>query len=906
MACPNSALRRELKKAVQAVAIKAVAATAVPDPPQTQQQEARATEEPPQQRQQQGQEQQQQQQPNSQPMKKARVATGDEVSGEATASACTGQRQAAPDLRKADVAEPASAKSSARKRAETSAHGDQHQAQLAAASQHPAAPVEERARGKRNKDPEEHSVIQDPRTKRPKALTTAPVQAPAQLAAQPQQSTQHPTLPPGRQQAQERQPPAPAGKQGDGAARERPGASLPSAAPRPAPLNQAPPQPQPLGLGGRSRQQQRAQQQAHAPPQQQPPQPQQQQQQQQQPQQGRLDTLGNKENDSEQRLPSPPPDRVLVDQSNLLGVHRLARDGRVMEVTEGAAYSMLFREQHTRAAPDYLSSQPRLDRTMRATLLDWMFEVGQEFVLTRETLYTAINLVDRYFARLPNVPTQRLQLVGVTALWVAAKNKEIYAPRAWEFAFSTDSAYQPRELIAMEMDLIVQLDWSMDPVTCFHWVDFYMHQLFSVSVTGGGDGNDDDAGSTTTCEYSPKEDQQRMPPPPSSGGIASAAPAAAAATAAAAVAGTAAAGTATSAAATAAATAAVSAAAATAPSASSVSQEALPAPPALAPPARQQPAQPQALPSQLRKHLAAADGPPPHWPRASSGKVPSRAREWLAPARIDLALFNRVMEVCDLAMLDINSLHFLPSAIAAAAVLFVTTEERRVCTVPRVEAVTRYKEAELDLCMRWMQFAFLLPTNPPPQHPRAKHIAMYYEMRDWHCLQRHHKGALALYNSTGPQYDIMAELNRSTQDAGGSPSIALVGAAGAPLGPVPQQGSQSSQLRQQALPPSQQQQPPQRAAPRAQLQKQHEHQRQAPGQPQHQHQHARQARGGVPPMEGAATLPVPGGVAAAQQATQAASSRRAKNASLPSPALHDDDSALVDLQSHESLGASLE
>ena len=59
-------------------------------------------------------------------------------------------------------------------------------------------------------------------------------------------------------------------------------------------------------------------------------------------------------------------------------------------------------------------------------------------------------------------------------------------------------------------------------------------------------------------------------------------------------------------------------------------------------------------------------------------------------------------------------------------------------------------------------------------------------------------------------------------------------------------------------------------------------------------------------MEGAATLPAPGGVVAARQATQAVSSRRAKDASLPSAALHDDDSALVDLKSHESLGASLE
>jgi hypothetical protein len=59
-------------------------------------------------------------------------------------------------------------------------------------------------------------------------------------------------------------------------------------------------------------------------------------------------------------------------------------------------------------------------------------------------------------------------------------------------------------------------------------------------------------------------------------------------------------------------------------------------------------------------------------------------------------------------------------------------------------------------------------------------------------------------------------------------------------------------------------------------------------------------------MEGAATFPEPGSFAAARQTTQSASSRRAKDASLSSSVIHDDASALVDLQSHESLGASLE
>jgi len=50
-----------------------------------------------------------------------------------------------------------------------------------------------------------------------------------------------------------------------------------------------------------------------------------------------------------------------------------------------------------------------------------MMELCVEFALQRETFYIAVNLVDRYIMRTLNIAKGQFQLIGVTALFIAAK-----------------------------------------------------------------------------------------------------------------------------------------------------------------------------------------------------------------------------------------------------------------------------------------------------------------------------------------------------------------------------------------------------------------------------------------------------------------------------------------------------
>ncbi|VDP09723.1 unnamed protein product [Soboliphyme baturini] len=75
---------------------------------------------------------------------------------------------------------------------------------------------------------------------------------------------------------------------------------------------------------------------------------------------------------------------------------------------------------------------------MRSILLDWLSEVCEVYKLHRETFHLAVDYTDRYLSKEKNVPKSRLQLVGITSLFIAAKMEEIYPPKLSDFAYVTD------------------------------------------------------------------------------------------------------------------------------------------------------------------------------------------------------------------------------------------------------------------------------------------------------------------------------------------------------------------------------------------------------------------------------------------------------------------------------------
>lgn len=57
---------------------------------------------------------------------------------------------------------------------------------------------------------------------------------------------------------------------------------------------------------------------------------------------------------------------------------------------------------------------------MRRILVDWLIELHSKFRMFSETIFTVVNILDRYLSK-KNTTRKQLQLVGIAALYIAAK-----------------------------------------------------------------------------------------------------------------------------------------------------------------------------------------------------------------------------------------------------------------------------------------------------------------------------------------------------------------------------------------------------------------------------------------------------------------------------------------------------
>ncbi|UJR20666.1 hypothetical protein I4U23_023787 [Adineta vaga] len=119
---------------------------------------------------------------------------------------------------------------------------------------------------------------------------------------------------------------------------------------------------------------------------------------------------------------------------------------------------------------NFLDVHPAITPRMRCVLCDWLIEVSEVYHLHRETYHLAIAYVDQYLCNTTNLPKTKLQLLGITALFIAAKIEEIYPPRISEFAYVTDKAYDEHDILDMELDVMNVLNWYINPMTSISWL----------------------------------------------------------------------------------------------------------------------------------------------------------------------------------------------------------------------------------------------------------------------------------------------------------------------------------------------------------------------------------------------------------------------------------------------------
>ena len=117
--------------------------------------------------------------------------------------------------------------------------------------------------------------------------------------------------------------------------------------------------------------------------------------------------------------------------------------------------------------PTYMQSvQTDINDKMRAILIDWLVEVHLKFKLMPETLFLTVNLIDRFLS-VRAVSRKNLQLVGVTAMLLASKYEEIWAPEVRDFVYISDKAYTRNQILVMERDMLNTLNFKLSVPTAY-------------------------------------------------------------------------------------------------------------------------------------------------------------------------------------------------------------------------------------------------------------------------------------------------------------------------------------------------------------------------------------------------------------------------------------------------------
>lgn len=117
-------------------------------------------------------------------------------------------------------------------------------------------------------------------------------------------------------------------------------------------------------------------------------------------------------------------------------------------------------EDKMRPDASYMDIQAEIQWSMRSVLMDWLVQVHNRFTLLPETLFLSVNYVDRFLSK-KVVSLGKLQLVGATALFLAAKYEEINCPSVQEIVYMVDGAYTADEVLKAERFMLSMLQFEL-------------------------------------------------------------------------------------------------------------------------------------------------------------------------------------------------------------------------------------------------------------------------------------------------------------------------------------------------------------------------------------------------------------------------------------------------------------
>lgn len=111
--------------------------------------------------------------------------------------------------------------------------------------------------------------------------------------------------------------------------------------------------------------------------------------------------------------------------------------------------------------PQYLLKQKHLKPKMRSILVDWLVEMHLRFRLLPESLFLALNIMDRFMS-IEVVQIDKLQLLATGSLFIAAKYEEVFSPSVKNYAYFTEGSYTEDEILQAEKYILTVLSFDLN------------------------------------------------------------------------------------------------------------------------------------------------------------------------------------------------------------------------------------------------------------------------------------------------------------------------------------------------------------------------------------------------------------------------------------------------------------
>ena len=124
----------------------------------------------------------------------------------------------------------------------------------------------------------------------------------------------------------------------------------------------------------------------------------------------------------------------------------------------------------------YMDKQKDINIKMRSILIDWLVDVHLKFHLLPDTLYITVNLIDNFLSK-SQISRKKLQLVGITCLFIADKYEEIYPPELKDHVDITDQAYSKEDILNMEIDILKELKFDITYPTSLKYFEIFFEVI---------------------------------------------------------------------------------------------------------------------------------------------------------------------------------------------------------------------------------------------------------------------------------------------------------------------------------------------------------------------------------------------------------------------------------------------